>query len=117
MEAKIQINFSSVVDSLTVQGVGNDATLVDNQKSVLTLTLPLRPDSSMTAYYLNRHDTIDTLTIWHQNERLYVSLACGCAILHTLDSVHLTTAWTDSIEILNATVETTLQENLTIYAD
>mgnify|MGYP007070089345 CR=1 FL=1 len=117
MEAQMQITFSSAVDSVTVIGIGIDSILINNQKDVLSLNLPLRPDSCRTAYAINRNDTIDTLTVWHNNDRLYVSLACGCAILHTIDSVNVTRHWITDLVVVNSTIETTLQENLTIYAD
>ena len=112
--AGVVSNFTSW-DSITVQGVGSDSVLYNNAKSVKTLYLPLRPDTALTMYRLNWHGEEDILYVRHDNTRRYVSMACGCIIYHTIDTVWSDGVWIDSVEIMNSAVESASQNNIRIY--
>lgn len=99
-------------DSISVQGINNDSILYANQHHLDALWLPLRPDTSVTAFSLLWHNQYDTLYIRHDNTLHFISHACGCTIFHTIDSVWHCGNAIDSIAITNATVETTQQNNL-----
>lgn len=101
-------------DSLRVQGVGSDTVLYSNS-SLKQLGLSLRPDTTTTAYLITYHGQTDTLWIAHTPRTHYVSLACGCAVYHTLTAARSTDPRIDSVVIINASVESTTQENLRIY--
>lgn len=101
-------------DSLRVQGIGSD-TVLCSTGSLKQLGLALRPDTTSTAYLITYHGQTDTLRITHTPRTHYVSLACGCAVYHTLTAVHSTDPRTDSAVIINASVESTAQENVRLY--
>lgn len=99
-------------DSISVQGINNDSVLYANAHNLSALWLPLRPDTSLTAFSLLWHGQYDTLYVRHNNTLRFISHACGCAIYHTIDSVWHHGNAIDSIAIINSTVETTQQENI-----
>ena len=102
-------------DSITVQGVGSDSVLYDNSYSVTQLQLPLRSDTTVTAFTLTWHELTETLYIRHDNTQRFVSMACGCAIYHNIDSVWFSGTWIDSVKIINSAVEAVKQENIKLY--
>ena len=57
-------------DSITVQGVGNDSVLYNNKQSVTQLQLPLRSDTTVTAFTLTWHEMTETLYIHHDNTQI-----------------------------------------------
>lgn len=101
-------------DSLYIQGVGAD-TVLYSPTSLKQIGLSLRPDTSETAWLILYHNQLDTLIITHTPRTQYVSLACGCAVYHTITGARSTDPRVDSIAVINASVETTAQENLRIY--
>lgn len=91
-------------------------TITDTGKtySVYKAALPLRIDTVVTtANIINPIDsTMFQLAIHHQNDRRYISMACGCIIFHDIDS-----AWTNQpdsydVQIVNSTVENYEQTNI-----
>ena len=108
-------------DSITVELLGEKPdliftnTLLDNQKSVKQLPLFLRPDTTETAFLITYHNQTDTLFVQHTPRQYFVSLACGCAIYHTITHAWSTDRRVDSIQIINASVENAAQENLRIF--
>lgn len=100
-------------DSVAVVGIGNDIGL--QGRGIKTMGLELRPDTTLTMYLMQYHDQIDTLYIQHTPTLHFVSLACGCAVYHTITAAWSSDARVDSVSIINASVETTPQENLCIY--
>lgn len=103
-------------DSITVQGVGSDSILYSNTKSAKELLLPLRGDTTVTAYTLLWNGKTETLYIRHSNTQRFVSMACGCVIYHQIEDVWCDKVWADSVVIINAAVETVEQDNIRIYA-
>lgn len=101
-------------DSITIQGVMNDSVLYDNSKSVGTVYLPLRPTQTITQYLFTFHAQTDTLYIQHTNDQRYISMACGCFIFHTIDSVWTSSEQIDA-QIVNSTVENYKQENISLF--
>jgi len=112
--ADVETPFSSW-DSITVQGVDNDSLLYDNSKLISQLQLPLHNDTGITVYRLTWHNTEDKLYFHHDNTMQFVSMACGCIIYHTIDSVWCEGTWIDSVKIINSAVESVQQENVKIY--
>ena len=103
-------------DSITVQGMGNDSVLYDNKKAVKEVQLPLREDTTVTAYELTWQGKKETLYIQHSNTQQFISMACGCVIYHQIEKVWTDKVWADSVEIINAAVEATEQNNIRIFA-
>lgn len=101
-------------DSLYIQGVGAE-TVLYSPTPLRQIGLRLRPDTTETAFLILYHDQLDTLVITHTPRLHYVSLACGCAVYHTITGARSSDTRVDSVSVVNASVETTEQENLRIY--
>lgn len=101
-------------DSLYVQGVGAE-TVLYSRSAIQQIALSLRPDTTQTAFRMLYHGQWDTLVVRHTPRMHYVSMACGCAVYHTITDAYSTDRRVDSVAIINANVETTMQENLRIY--
>lgn len=103
-------------DSITVKGMGKDSVLYNNAKSVTTLQLPLRPDTTVTAFLLTYHDRTDTLFIQHIDTIKYISLAAGDVVFFCIEKAWATGCWIDSIALLNPNVQTDLKDNICLIA-
>ncbi|MBQ9426853.1 MAG: hypothetical protein IJU36_04405 [Paludibacteraceae bacterium] len=106
----------AIWDSITVQGLGRDSVLYDNRKGITTLQLPLRPDTTVTAYRLTYHGRTDTLYIIHNNDIQFISLACGEVIYHTIEGFRARGTWIDSIAMIDSTVQATVKDNIRLIA-
>ncbi len=108
------VNFNTV-DSVTVQGVGSDSVLYNNQKNVSRLSLPLRSDTTETRYQLTLNSHPETLVIQHTNDEYFVSLACGCFVFHAVDTAFGTNGMIVNSEVINTAVQNVEQDNIKIY--
>ena len=102
-------------DSLTVELLGEYNLLFDNKKGISKLPMPLSPDTTLSTYLMTFHNQTDTLFVEHTPRQYFVSLACGCAIYHTITAAWSTDPRVDSLQIINANVEDAVQENLRIH--
>jgi hypothetical protein len=102
-------------DSITVELLGEYNLLFDNGKSISKLPMPLLPDTTVSTFLITFHEQTDTLFVEHTPRQYFVSLACGCAIYHTITAAWSTDPRVDSVQILNANVENAVQENLCIH--
>ncbi len=100
-------------DSIAVVGIGSDIGMQD--KGIKVMGLELRSDTNLTAYLMLYHNQIDTLFIQHTPRQQFISLACGCAVYHTITAAWSSDPRVDSVSIINAAVETIAQDNLCIY--
>lgn len=100
-------------DSVACMGVGNNVGL--KGKLLKTMSLELRPDTTMTQYLIQYHGQIDTLFIEHTPRLQYISMACGCAIFHTITYAWSSDPRVDSVSVINANVESFAQDNLCIH--
>ncbi len=104
-------------DSLTVQGVGSDSLLLNNSKNVNKLSLPLRADTTATSFVLRSGDYQETITIYHTPAPYFVSMACGCFVYHTIDTVRTENILFTQAEILNTAVQNMPEENICLLID
>ena len=107
-------------DSVTLRIVGDDSLLIDNRKGLKQLSLYLHPsapelNTALTAFEIIYHEQTDTLYVEHVPRQYFVSLACGCAVYHTITNAWSTDPRVDSVQIINSNVENALQENLRIH--
>lgn len=102
-------------DSITVELLGEYNLLFDNGKGISKLPMPLLPDTTISTFLITFHEQTDTLFVEHTPRQYFVSLACGCAIYHTITAAWSTDPRVDSVQILNANVENAVQENLCIH--
>lgn len=100
-------------DSILVVGVGSNVGL--RGKNIKGMGLELRPDTTMTQFLMQYHNQVDTLFIEHTPRLQYISAACGCTIYHTILRAWSSDVRVDSVEIINANVESVAQDNLCIY--
>ena len=100
-------------DSVLVVGMGNDVGL--KGKNTKRIGLELRPDTTLTQFLMLYHNQVDTLFIEHTPRLQYISAACGCAIYHTITRAWSSDSRVDSVSIINANVESIVQDNLCIY--
>lgn len=114
MDVEGNVHTYAAWDSLYVLGVGAE-TVLYSSGSIAQIGLTLRPDTTETAYLMRYHNQIDTLIIAHTPRLQYVSLACGCAVYHTITGARSTDLRVDSVSIINSSIETVAQENLRIY--
>ena len=102
-------------DKITVQGVGNDSVLYDSCTNISRILVPLRTDTNITAYSLDWRNEEDIIYFRHDNTRRFISMACGCVVYHTIDSVWCKGTWIDSVKIVNSAVEPVEQDNVRIF--
>lgn len=104
----------TTMSKATVVGVGRDSIVYD-QQNLTKMVLKLRQDTTITAYAICYKDRWDTLYIYHQNEQMFYSLACGCLVYHTLENGRHTTHFIDSVLVNNTQVTTKDDTHMTIY--
>lgn len=114
------VNFEHVqftsVRGMEVWGVGRDSLILTENNSVQQLRLPLRKNADTTAFVLRYCGLQDTLIFTYTRTDAYVSLACGCAVFSTLDSVYCPSMqFIDSLEIINSAVTTVKENHLQLY--
>ncbi|MFR2225312.1 MAG: DUF6452 family protein [Bacteroides xylanisolvens] len=80
------IALKDTLDSLTITALGTDSIILNNEKNVHTLMLPLRYTSDTTVFIFRydpkrREKDFDTLYIVQQNTPYFQSMECGYMIL------------------------------------
>jgi hypothetical protein len=120
------ITLSSLsIDSLTIKGLKYDSLNLkyfyadsipyNNSKSISKIYLPLHKFNVESKYEVTFNQTRDTITVLHENIDDYLSLVCGCMIIHNIDTVLTTNHFLDSIQIINHNVNTNNVENIHFY--
>ena len=104
----------NVIRDMTIRGMGRDSLLADGL-AMNKAKLPLKPDTTFSDFVIDFNGLTDTMRIYHQNDMQFISLACGCFVFHTLDSIRFTKAFMDSVIILNTAVTTATDDHLRIY--
>lgn len=91
---------NDTLDSLTITAFGTDSVILNNQKEVRNLMLPLRytVDSTVLVFRYSRMTT-DTLILYHTNTPYFLSMDCGYQMQqevtgarysrHRLDSIYI----------------------------
>lgn len=115
------------LDSLTITALGTDSIILNNEKNVHTLMLPLRYTSDTTVFIFrydpdrNPNDK-DTLYIVQQNTPYFQSMECGYMMKQNILSARYGNPRKsadqekiDSLHILNKEANTNEIENLEIF--
>lgn len=91
---------NDTLDSLTITAFGTDSVILNNQKEVRNLMLPLRytVDSTVLVFKYSRTMT-DTVILYHTNTPYFLSMDCGYQMQqevtgarfsrHKLDSIYI----------------------------
>ncbi len=110
-----RVEYIKPIDSLTIQGVGNDSVIYDNSTLVSTVSLPLHHTNTSTRFAMLINGTPDTLTINHTNNDLFVSLECGCFTLHTIQDIAESASLFDSIGYIEYEIGRIQTENIRLF--
>ncbi len=110
------IQKNDTLDSLTVTAWGTDSIIINNQKKVHDLSLPLRytVDSTKLVFHYTRTKR-DTVVIWHTNTPYFLSMDCGYQMKQAITSIRYTRRDLDSIYILNKEAGIYGRENLKLF--
>lgn len=111
---------NDTLDSLTVTALGTDSILLNNQKKVHTLMLPLRYSADSTVlvfHYAYRTDPAlsDTIYIKQDNTPYFESMDCGYSMRQSILGIGHSEEELDSIYISNKQANTDGTENLKLF--
>ena len=119
------IALKDTLDSLTITALGTDSIILNNEKNVHTLMLPLRYTSDSTVFILRydpkrKKDDVDTLYIVQQNTPYFQSMECGYMMKQNILSAKFgnragSSEKIDSIYFRNKEANTNEIENLQIF--
>ncbi|MCD8292858.1 MAG: DUF6452 family protein [Prevotellaceae bacterium] len=104
------------IDSLTVTAIGTDSVILNNQKNVTSLTLPLRYTADSTVFVLNYGGRLrDTLVVRQTNTPYFLSMDCGYQMKQAVSSVRYSRHVLDSLSIATADADIYGTENLRLF--
>ena len=107
---------NDTLDSLTVTAYGTDSIIINKQKKVHDISLPLRYTADSTKlifeYSKNRRDTI---VIRHSNTPYFLSMDCGYQMKQAITSIRHTRVSLDSLYIANKEAGIYGKENIKLF--
>ena len=107
---------NDTLDSLTVTAYGTDSIIINNQKKVHDISLPLRytEDSTKLIFKYSRNKS-DTMVIRHTNTPYFLSMDCGYQMKQAITDVTCTRISLDSIYIKDNEAGIYGKENLKLF--
>ena len=106
---------NDTIDSLTVRAFGTDSIIVNREKKVTRVQLPLRYTKDTTILVFEySHLTKDTITVVHTNTPKFVSMDCGYEMNQNLLKISQGRK-RDSIQITYASTNTNGTRNLELF--
>ena len=106
----------SLFDSLTVTALGTDSVLVNRERGIDHLTLPLDYSAGTTTFVLHYSRFLrDTITVAHTNHPHFISIDCGISMFYHLDGLEHTSILLDSIQLVNPDIDDNEKNNYRIY--
>lgn len=107
---------NDTLDSLTVTAFGTDSIIINNQKKVHDISLPLRytVDSTKLVFRYSKTKT-DTIVIYHNNTPYFLSMDCGYQMKQSITKIVSTRHSLDSIYIANKEASIYGKENLKLF--
>ena len=110
---------NDTLDSLTITAFGTDSIILNNQKRVHGLSLPLRytPDSTVLVFHYSKDVKIkkDTIVIRQKNTPYFLSMDCGYQMKQSITGRSYSRHLLDSIYIQTAEVSIYGTENLKLF--
>ena len=107
--------YETYTDTLTIFGLGNDS-LLANGSLIREIRLPLKPfDNQSTYIFEPKYLLPDTITFFYENENNFISLECGCLVLHRITDIEHTFHNIDSVVIKNNFAADEKAKNIRIY--
>ena len=107
---------NDTLDSLTVTAYGTDSIIINNQKKVHDISLPLRytEDSTKLIFKYSRTKS-DTMVIRHTNTPYFLSMDCGYQMKQSITGGAHSRYLLDSIYIQEKEVSIYGTENLKLF--
>ena len=103
-------------DSLSVTALDTDTILINRDKHIDHISLPLSYTAPQTTFVLHYSRLLqDTIRLTHENSPHFISTDCGIAMFHKLTNITYTQILIDSIRLVNSDVNDYEKENYRIY--
>lgn len=110
---------NDTLDSLTITAFGTDSIILNNQKRVHGLSLPLRytADSTVLVFHYSKDPKIkkDTIIVRQENTPYFLSMDCGYQMKQSITSSTYSRYDLDSIYIQQAELSINGTENLKLF--
>ena len=116
IDPETQMIENDTLDSLTVTAYGTDSIIINNQKKVHDLLLPLRytVDSTKLVFRYSKIN-VDTIVIYHTNTPYFLSMDCGYQMQQAITSIRYTRRNLDSIFVSNKEANIYGRENIKLF--
>ena len=116
IDPETQMVENDTLDSLTVTAYGTDSIIINNQKKVHDLLLPLRytVDSTKLVFRYSKIN-VDTIVIYHTNTPYFLSMDCGYQMQQAITSIRYTRRNLDSIFVSNKEANIYGRENIKLF--
>ena len=116
LDPETEVVSNDTLDSLTVTAFGTDSIIINNQKKVHDLSLPLRYTADSTVLVFRYSKTLtDTLVVYQTNTPYFLSMDCGYQMKQSNNDVNYSRHSLDSIRIVNKEAGIYGTENLKLF--
>ena len=116
LDPETEVVSNDTLDSLTVTAFGTDSIIINNQKKVHDLSLPLRYTADSTVLVFRYSKTLtDTLIVYQTNTPYFLSMDCGYQMKQSIKDVNYSRHSLDSIRIVNKEAGIYGTENLKLF--
>ena len=116
LDPETEVVSNDTLDSLTVTAFGTDSIIINNQKKVHDLSLPLRYTADSTVLVFRYSKTLtDTLVVYQTNTPYFLSMDCGYQMNQSIKDVNYSRHSLDSIRIVNKEAGIYGTENLKLF--
>ena len=116
LDPETEVVSNDTLDSLTVTAFGTDSIIINNQKKVHDLSLPLRYTADSTVLVFRYSKTLtDTLVVYQTNTPCFLSMDCGYQMKQSIKDVNYSRHSLDSIRIVNKEAGIYGTENLKLF--
>lgn len=110
---------NDTLDSLTITAIGTDSIILNNEKDVHKLSLPLRytANSTVLVFHYSKRPEIkkDTIIIYQKNTPYFLSMDCGYQMKQSITGKEYSRHILDSIHIQTQEVSINETENLKLF--
>ena len=116
LDPETEVVSNDTLDSLTVTAFCTDSIIINNQKKVHDLSLPLRYTADSTVLVFRYSKTLtDTLVVYQTNTPYFLSMDCGYQMKQSIKDVNYSRHSLDSIRIVNKEAGIYGTENLKLF--
>lgn len=107
---------NDTLDSLTVTAYGTDSVIINNQKKVHDIMLPLQYTADSTKLVFRYSKTLtDTLVIRHTNIPYFLSMDCGFQMKQSINNVRSSYNYLDSFYVSSNEADINGKENIKLF--